>query len=825
MTWSEDFDDGDLNDLYVSYDDTDGGNANDYGNLVEVSTDQYVSGSYSLHIKSLNLNGGSVARAFAHSGYVEDWETLLEYTVSTSFFFPGTDNHWLVVIKTMDVHLVLTGDILGAHSALTGETKDIAQLNVSTWYQIQSNVLKFSGIYEVVINGTSYGWYNATSDSTGPKIVSVGDLGDTLSANSRGEGYWDDLCLDYRELEFGPVAYAGPDRTTKVGDTLDFLGEGAGGFQNNTWERHPFGWDEWIDQWPPGTNLTEYEYNGKIYAGLVAVEYYDGRAVYAPGNALVPSWGSEGVLYQLLVNSVRWVTRWKSPSSTDVLFVWGHEELTTYASASWNGPSAVSSEGYHVEVEELIPSNLSGYDVVVMLSAGWSWGAKISQQGYNNGWCSVTSSGCPKGNAPKQAEINSILSFVSGGGGFIATAEESDGNEYLNGISMPMGVHFLDSPNVAGGFWGNKVVPWHPILSRWEGVRAPIISWLWDFGDGSSQFGGRNASHAYAAPGVYNVTLTIEDSLGLTVSDSCLVHVTLDNQPPVADAGPDQTVNEGDTVQFNGTGSYDPDGGAFGWKVLSNMSFPRMSLAAAAVGQKIYAMGGNLCDEGCGGPVQQVPEHVVSAVEVYDATQNLWYEGVSMPTNRSELAAATVSDKIYAIGGTKGVMVMPMGTLDLNEEYDPVTGEWKSKAGMPTPRAAFGIAVVDGKVFAIGGYHFMPMSFYRALNVTEVYDPITDTWTTRSPMPTSRSFLALAALDRKIYAIGGAEDPRLIEVYDVDTDTWTTATEMPPMPSNRSLRGVSAVALAGRAYVMGGYSYDCVSSGVISYDPKTDQWR
>lgn len=560
LSWVEDFDDGNMNEFYVSYDDTDGGNANDYGNLVEVSMDQYVSGSYSLHVRSLNLNGASVARALVHSGYIEDWETLLNYTVSTSFLFPGTDNHWFVVLKTTDVHLVLVGDMLMAHSLLSSETKNVTQLNISTWYGIRCEVTSFSGEYEVIINGTSYGWYNATGGLTYPKITSFGDLDDSLSPDSRGEGYWDDLRLVYHEMEIGPTAHAGPDKTADVGENVDFFGEGIGSLQNDTWETHPFGWDDWIDVWPSGTNLTEFKYSGQIYAGLVAVEYFSGRAIYAPGNALAPRWVWDGVTYQLLINSVEWASRGKAPSSTNVLFVWGHEELTTYASGKWNGPSAVSSEGYNVNVQELIPANLSAYDVVIMLSVGWTWSAKVSQQGYNHGWCSVTSSGCPKGNAPTPSEVNSLLDFVANGGGVIASAEKSDGHSYLNDISTPMGVHFLDSPGVVDMIWAEKTTPSHPILSRWEGIRAPIVSWLWDFGDGSPQFSGRNSSHIYTTPGTYNVTLTIVDSLGLTASDNCLVYVTSDNLSPVADAGPDRRVDEGDDIQFNGTASYDPDG-------------------------------------------------------------------------------------------------------------------------------------------------------------------------------------------------------------------------------------------------------------------------
>jgi len=65
--------------------------------------------------------------------------------------------------------------------------------------------------------------------------------------------------------------------------------------------------------------------------------------------------------------------------------------------------------------------------------------------------------------------------------------------------------------------------------------------------------------------------LTVTDNHGLTATSSCIVNVTWGNQPPVANAGADQTKNDGDTVTLNGSGSTDPDDGiaSYLWAQLS----------------------------------------------------------------------------------------------------------------------------------------------------------------------------------------------------------------------------------------------------------------
>jgi N-acetylneuraminic acid mutarotase len=202
------------------------------------------------------------------------------------------------------------------------------------------------------------------------------------------------------------------------------------------------------------------------------------------------------------------------------------------------------------------------------------------------------------------------------------------------------------------------------------------------------------------------------------------------------------------------------------------------------------------------------------ALSSAEMVEDSWASKAPMQQARSGLGVAVVNGKIYAIGGSTR-----SGEVGTNEEYDPATDTWTFKKPMPTPRASFATAVYQNKIYCIGG------------RVNEVYDPATDKWETKTPMPTARSSLKANVVNGKIYLIGGVvpdssaacgfSSVTLNEVYDPSTDSWTTKTPMPHVTSSGA-----SVTVDGKIYVIGGLGPEHPGESLNQiYDPETDTWR
>ncbi|MBA2627724.1 MAG: hypothetical protein H0U85_06905, partial [Gemmatimonadales bacterium] len=148
---------------------------------------------------------------------------------------------------------------------------------------------------------------------------------------------------------------------------------------------------------------------------------------------------------------------------------------------------------------------------------------------------------------------------------------------------------------------------------------------------------------------------------------------------------------------------------------------------------------------------------------------------------------------------------------------------WTLRAPPQTVRAGALGAVVDGKFYLVGGYDNSYFYYYYNLQysaATEAYDPGTNTWSARAPMPLPRSGMTVAVMNEKLYAIGGYNPNALsrVDVYDPATNSWTIAA---PMPTARG--GAAAAVVNGRLYVAGGSAVSA-STTLESYDPATNSW-
>jgi N-acetylneuraminic acid mutarotase len=228
----------------------------------------------------------------------------------------------------------------------------------------------------------------------------------------------------------------------------------------------------------------------------------------------------------------------------------------------------------------------------------------------------------------------------------------------------------------------------------------------------------------------------------------------------------------------------------------------------------------------------------------YDPASDQWTKKKNMPLLSHHLAVTEFKGKIYVMGGfvkpDKGPTAWQ--PIDNAWEYDPANDTWKALASLPSKRGSAGAAVVNGKIYVIGGGGNFPGSKdisihparpHRAVGTNEVYDPATNTWETKAPMPTARNHAAIGAVNNKIYILGGrvgnafitrASNTDIVEVYDPATDQWGPL--LAPMPTPRS--AVAWGVNRGRIYVVGGEVRNPVLSAtyrvVEAYDPAINRW-
>ena len=272
------------------------------------------------------------------------------------------------------------------------------------------------------------------------------------------------------------------------------------------------------------------------------------------------------------------------------------------------------------------------------------------------------------------------------------------------------------------------------------------------------------------------------------------------------------------------------------WDKAAPFPEPEEELYGVEAGGKMYVIGG-FSENGKPAPAM---------VYEYDAAADRWTKKKPIPVPVHHQAQTEYNGKIYVFGGCQRPLSGPgMGgwePVDNTWEYTPATDTWRALAPMPVKRCSAVAEEVGGKIYVIGGATIMENSGEtalfgnrpaRVLGTNQAYDPATNTWATRSPMPTTRNHAFSGVVNGKIYVIGGrlgaahvtaSSNTDVVEEYDPARDLWGAVKSRMPTPRS----GGGWATYNGRIYVAGGegqheranYSFRALEA----YEPATNRW-
>lgn len=184
-----------------------------------------------------------------------------------------------------------------------------------------------------------------------------------------------------------------------------------------------------------------------------------------------------------------------------------------------------------------------------------------------------------------------------------------------------------------------------------------------------------------------------------------------------------------------------------------------------------------------------------------------WQDLDDIPVPTSDATAAVYNDKLYVFGG------YGIGHVDLDivYEYDPATGNWTNKEPMPSERWGMIAVEFEGLIYVFGG-----RAGDNNLNVLEIYNPNTDTWSTGENLPEALSFQGLMGVKfgDRIHLFYKSYHYE----YDPDTDTYLQKNNV---PSGRTWGTCAAV--GSHIYIIGGHSGSGTNTNQV-LDPVNDSW-
>lgn len=220
-----------------------------------------------------------------------------------------------------------------------------------------------------------------------------------------------------------------------------------------------------------------------------------------------------------------------------------------------------------------------------------------------------------------------------------------------------------------------------------------------------------------------------------------------------------------------------------------------------------------------------------ASAETFDPTTGIFTATGSMQVGRvfhtatllCDLSAIACSDPRVLITGGESGGAQPGTTnmLQTAELYDPVTDTFTSTGSLLAPRTRHTATLLgNGRVLIAGGSNLVQLSPASLAAVAELFDPGTGTFTTTGSLNTPRDFHTATLLQNgKVLIAGGLDTNNTYigqaELYDPATATFTATG---PMVFSRSLHTATLLA-SGKVLIVGGEGTGLLPPPPEIYDP------
>ncbi|HWY01612.1 MAG TPA: kelch repeat-containing protein [Mycobacterium sp.] len=245
------------------------------------------------------------------------------------------------------------------------------------------------------------------------------------------------------------------------------------------------------------------------------------------------------------------------------------------------------------------------------------------------------------------------------------------------------------------------------------------------------------------------------------------------------------------------------------WAGLPDMASARHGMAVAAVERSVYAIGGST-DVGDGQVISSAEALQLPARRIQPAAQ--WRSLPDAPTARLMTAWAVLDDKIWIMGGLRNGVA-----LQTVESYDPRTGVWQPQPSLPVPLHHAAAAIYRGEVIVLGG-----ASSDLTQASTKVFALRKGNWVELPNLTHARAAPAAAVVGDKLVVAGGQNAKQLVPQTEVfDGSSWHDAANMPTPREH-----LAAVSDGTYVYTVGGrfLSADKNSAAFERFDPQSGAW-